>query len=86
MELTGLEALLLGASVAAVSSIGTALFVGGKYRTTRLCDERCAEFEKRFAKRDSDSQLVLRMLRAVIMYLPIDDAKKERILNDSGEE
>ena len=86
MELTGLEVIMGGAILSGVVGLGTWLVTSARYQTRTGCDERhagvCKEICALTARQDSDTSLVMRMLRSLVVHSNIPEAEKERILND----
>lgn len=93
MQLTPLEAVLIGVVVAAIAGLITHFLTSRLYQTRAGCEDRhkavCADLceIRASAARDRDDSarvqsLILRMLRAAIMHLPIEDKVKASIIND----
>lgn len=99
MELNGLEMTLIGGAIATGAAwIGTTL-QARSYQTKLGCDERhkaaCAgitevkeqskqELEHIKAENKADTGMIMRMLREIVMHLPIEERHKADILNDRG--
>lgn len=88
MELTALEIIMGGAILSGVVGIGTWLITSSRYQTKAQCDERykgaCASISKvEHAMETKDSKAV-RMMQAIISFLPLTPEQREHILNDRG--
>ena len=86
MEMTALEVMLGGALLSGVVGLATWIVTNSKYQTKDGCDERygnsCKLVQEVKQQVDRDNGLMMRMLREVIMHLPIDSEAKADILND----
>ena len=86
MTLTGLEVVLVGLFVGLVASVSTWIFTTAKYQCRANCDERhkaiAIELVAIKARQASDIEQIMRMLRAIVMHLPIGESEKITIIND----
>lgn len=86
MTLTGLEVVLGGFALTVLAGLVTWIVTNARYQTKACCDERygiaCNAVQEVKNVQERDSGLALRMLREVIMHLPITDEAKADILND----
>ena len=93
MTLTQLEILLATIVLGCISSLITWAVTANRCQSRAACDERHAMLAQDAAKHEAelrdlrgkqarDSGMILRMLRAVIMHLPIDNETREEIIND----
>ena len=86
MELTGLEIALGGVVVTGISVLGTWAVTSARYQTRTQCDERhgavCKDICDMKQKQSTETGIIMRMLRAIIVHSDIPEAEKERILND----
>ncbi len=71
IELSTMEMVLGSGLVGLVSGLAVRLYMGSRFVTQQ-------DFKKICGKQD----LQMRMLRAIILSLPIEDKDKEKILND----
>lgn len=91
MELTTLEITLGGMSISFLTSIAVRLFFSDHYLTRREFNEYIGRIEQertedynRMKHIDSKIDVLFRMNRAIIQFLPISDKDKEKILNMTG--
>ena len=88
MELSGLEVIMGGAILSGIVGLGTWVITAAKYQTRSACDERhqsvCKDICEIRAKQSSDTGIIMRMLRSLIVHSDIPEGEKERILNDRG--
>ncbi|MBU4526561.1 MAG: hypothetical protein KUA37_01980 [Desulfomicrobium sp.] len=93
MTLTQLEILLATIFLSCISSLITWAVTSSRCQSRAACDERHKMLAQDAAKHEKDMQelrdkqsrdngMILRMLRAVIMHLPIDNDTREEIIND----
>ena len=89
MELTGLEVIMGGAILSGVVGVGTWVISASRYQSRTSCDERhravCADVCDLKAKQSSDTGVIMRMLRSLIVHSAMPESEKERVLNDRGE-
>lgn len=91
MEFTALEVTLGGMAVSFLTGLGVRLFFSDHYLTRREFNEYMERMEQqrkddrsRTEHLDSKLDVLFRMNRAIIQFLPIDDKDKEKILNMRG--
>lgn len=97
IKVTPLEATLAAMFLSMVSSLVTWAITSSRCMDKTTCNERhkgiCDTFAAISAKHENDmrdlrekqsrdSGMILRMLRATIMHLPIDNDTREEIVND----
>lgn len=91
MEFTPLELMLGGATVSFLTGLATRIFFSNHYVTRREFEEfefkleqRAKEALERSKRFDRKFDVLFRMNRATIQFLPISDKDKEEILNMTG--
>lgn len=85
MQFTGLETILIASLSAAVAIFVALIAFSSRFMSRTECEARhrniCLPSED-VAKILQDLKLLFRMVRAIVISLPIDNEKKEEILND----
>lgn len=95
MQLTGLEAVLLGCLISLLSIAVTVIVMtisnnrqfvrhsecAQRHQTDTVCDQMLT---KKIVALETKVSIQFKMLRQIIIYLPIEQEKKAEILNTSG--
>lgn len=95
MEVSGLEATLIAGAIATAAAWISTAYQAHRYQTKGGCDDRhrtvCQDGAKRDEKLEdiekqnkTDTALMMRMLREIVIHLPIPEQHKANILNDRG--
>jgi len=79
IALTPLELFLGGAFVSLFTAVAVRLWAGSKF----VCQ---ADFRDVVNTMKESNNIQYRMLRAIVLYLPVEDAVKQQILNERGSE
>lgn len=81
MEFTALELLLGGGFVTAVTAIGMHCFDAQKYVTRREFEKFLEDMQMRDGKLSEKFDVLFKMNRSIIQFLPLSAREKAKILN-----
>lgn len=84
MTFTPLELLLGGAMLSLLTALAVRLITGGSFVTRDQCRLNHENECRTNADLNRKMDIQFRMLRAIVVYLPLSAAKKEEILNERG--